>query len=169
MISILTTSTIPAARSSSRRRACLQLRSVLNGLVAVSKVYTSGNRSQLARGGSSVKVTATPARHGPAGIEPLAGDVIGFVLEDGLNNIYVTGDTVWYDGVAEVARGFKAKSSYCLRARRRRVAPFISQWIQTMPSKPRRLFLTAVIVPVHYEGWAHFKQNGDDLLKAFNT
>src|SRR5262249_35993547 len=68
MISLLTTSTIPAARSSSRRRACLQLRSVPNGLVAVSKVYTPGNRSQLARGGSSVKVTATPARHGPAGI-----------------------------------------------------------------------------------------------------
>src|SRR5262245_40331831 len=53
----------------------------------------------LSKGGSSVKVTATPARHGPAGIEPLAGDVIGFVLEDGSNKIYVTGDTVWYDGV----------------------------------------------------------------------
>ena len=24
-------------------------------------------------------------------------------------------------------------------------------------------------VPVHYEGWAHFKQSGDDLVKAFNT
>src|SRR5262249_35967713 len=35
--------------------------------------------------GSLVKVTATPARYGPAGIEPLAGDVIGFVLEDGSN------------------------------------------------------------------------------------
>src|SRR5262245_28659312 len=87
----------------------------------------------LSKGDSSVKVTATPARHGPAGIEPLAGDVIGFVLEDGSNNIYVTGDTVWYDGVAEVARRFKANV---------RVAPIISQWIQTMPSKPRRLFLT---------------------------
>jgi len=27
-----------------------------------------------------LRITATPARHGPAGIEPLAGDVIGFVL-----------------------------------------------------------------------------------------
>jgi L-ascorbate metabolism protein UlaG (beta-lactamase superfamily) len=54
--------------------------------------------------GASIKIAATPARHGPAGIEPLAGDVIGFVLEDGANRIYVTGDTVWYDGVAEVAR-----------------------------------------------------------------
>src|SRR5882757_6716146 len=30
--------------------------------------------------GRSLTVTATPARHGPAGIEPLSGDVIGFVL-----------------------------------------------------------------------------------------
>src|SRR5262249_55860713 len=52
------------------------------------------------------KAPGAPARPGPAGIEPLAGDVIGFVLEDGSNNIYVTGDTVWYDGVAEVARRF---------------------------------------------------------------
>ena len=34
--------------------------------------------------------------------------MIGFVLEDGSNTIYVTGDTVWYDGVAEVARRFNA-------------------------------------------------------------
>ena len=32
------------------------------------------------RAGRAVVVTATPARHGPAGIEPLSGDVIGFVL-----------------------------------------------------------------------------------------
>src|SRR6185437_15950583 len=59
--------------------------------------------------GRSLKVTATPARHGPAGIEPLSGDVIGFVLSrnDG-RPIYISGDTVWFDGVAEVARRFKA-------------------------------------------------------------
>src|SRR3979411_2004722 len=33
-----------------------------------------------AKDGRSLTVTATPARHGPAGIEPLSGDVIGFVL-----------------------------------------------------------------------------------------
>src|SRR5690242_19621243 len=30
--------------------------------------------------GNSLTITATPARHGPAGIEPLSGDVIGFVV-----------------------------------------------------------------------------------------
>src|SRR6185312_6379120 len=54
--------------------------------------------------GRRLRVTATPARHGPAGIEPFSGDVVGFVLETaGVRPVYVTGDTVWYDGVAEVA------------------------------------------------------------------
>jgi len=65
----------------------------------------------LSKDGKSVQVTAAPARHGPAGIEPLAGDVIGFVLtsnDPAVAPVYITGDTVWYDGVAEVARRFKA-------------------------------------------------------------
>src|SRR5215471_7004036 len=33
--------------------------------------------------GKTLRVTAAPARHGPAGIEPFAGDVIGFVLSPG--------------------------------------------------------------------------------------
>jgi hypothetical protein len=30
--------------------------------------------------GATLQITATPARHGPAGIEPLSGDVIGVVV-----------------------------------------------------------------------------------------
>ena len=34
-------------------------------------------------GGRVLQVTATPARHGPVGIETISGDVIGFVLQIG--------------------------------------------------------------------------------------
>jgi L-ascorbate metabolism protein UlaG (beta-lactamase superfamily) len=46
--------------------------------------------------GRSLTITATPARHGPAGIEPMSGDVIGFVLtlKDQSPPIYISGDTV---------------------------------------------------------------------------
>ena len=56
--------------------------------------------------GSTITITATPARHGPSGIEPISGDVIGFILSvkgPRAYEIYVTGDTVFYEGVAEVA------------------------------------------------------------------
>jgi L-ascorbate metabolism protein UlaG (beta-lactamase superfamily) len=51
----------------------------------------------LSKDGKSVQITAAPARHGPAGIEPLAGDVIGFVLtsnDPAAAPVYITGDTV---------------------------------------------------------------------------
>ena len=62
-------------------------------------------------GGRIFQITATPARHGPVGIEPIAGEVIGFVIstENGGQLVYVTGGTVWYDGVAEVAKRFPVK------------------------------------------------------------
>src|SRR5262249_37093002 len=59
------------------------------------------------RDGRSVRITATPARHGPDGGD--RGPVIGFVVApvdrpDAV--VYVSGDTVWFDGIAEVARRF---------------------------------------------------------------
>ena len=61
----------------------------------------------------------------PPASSPMSGDVIGFVLafdDVSMPPIYITGDTVWYDGVAEVARRFRASaSSCCLPAPRRRV------------------------------------------------
>jgi L-ascorbate metabolism protein UlaG (beta-lactamase superfamily) len=119
--------------------------------------------------GSSVKVTATPARHGSAGIEPLAGDVIGFVLEDGSSTFYVTGDTVWYDGVAEVARRFSANVVLLFAGAAQTRGPFHLTMDTDDAIETAQAFPNAVIVPVHYEGWAHFKQSSDDLLKAFNT
>jgi L-ascorbate metabolism protein UlaG (beta-lactamase superfamily) len=117
---------------------------------------------------SSITITATPARHGPAGIEPLAGDVIG-LLEDDSNKIYVTGDTVWYDGVAEVARRFKANVVLLFAGSAQTRGPFHLTMDTNDAIEAAQAFPDAVIVPVHYEGWAYFKQSGDDLLKAFNT
>jgi L-ascorbate metabolism protein UlaG (beta-lactamase superfamily) len=60
------------------------------------------------RNGKRLLVTATPARHGPVGIEPISGDVVGFALgiEHPGDLIYITGDTLWYEGTAEVAHRF---------------------------------------------------------------
>src|SRR6185312_5689529 len=62
--------------------------------------------------GATLRVTATPARHGPVGIEPISGEVIGFVIssvERGIDLAYVTGDTVWYAGTREVAERFRPR------------------------------------------------------------
>jgi L-ascorbate metabolism protein UlaG (beta-lactamase superfamily) len=44
-----------------------------------------------------VRITRTPARHGTGPIAELLAPVSGFVLDD----LYLAGDTVWYEGVEE--------------------------------------------------------------------
>jgi L-ascorbate metabolism protein UlaG (beta-lactamase superfamily) len=122
--------------------------------------------------GRSLTVTATPARHGPAGIEPLSGDVIGFVLtskDNSISPIYISGDTVWYDGVAEVARRFKAGVVLPFAGAAQTRGPFHLTMDTNDTIETARAFPDAVIVPLHTDGWAHFRQNGNDLRASFDT
>ncbi|HBK06806.1 MAG TPA: MBL fold metallo-hydrolase, partial [Acetobacteraceae bacterium] len=124
------------------------------------------------RDGQSLTVTATPARHGPAGIEPMAGDVIGFVLSSANGNsrpIYISGDTVWYDGVAEVARRFKAGVVLPFAGAAQTRGPFHLTMDTNDTIETARAFPDAVIVPLHTDGWAHFRQNAGDLRASFDT
>ncbi len=59
-----------------------------------------------APGRTPIEVTATPCRHGPPLSHPIVGEVVGFALrwegqEHGV--LWISGDTVLYDGVREVA------------------------------------------------------------------
>jgi L-ascorbate metabolism protein UlaG (beta-lactamase superfamily) len=122
--------------------------------------------------GHSLTITATPARHGPAGIEPLAGDVIGFVVASsrpGSRSIYISGDTVWYDGVAEVARRFKAGIVLPFAGAAQTRGPFHITMDTNDTIETARAFPDAVIVPVHTEGWKHFRQSANDLRATFDT
>jgi hypothetical protein len=126
----------------------------------------------LSKDGKSVRITAAPARHGPAGIEPLAGEVIGFVLtssDPALEPVYITGDTVWYDGVAEVSRRFKAGIVLLFAGSAQTRGPFHLTMDTNDAIETAQAFPDATIVPVHHEGWAHFRQSGDDLQKAFKA
>ncbi|MEK0081790.1 MBL fold metallo-hydrolase [Geminicoccaceae bacterium SYSU G07066] len=120
--------------------------------------------------GGTVTITATPARHGPAGIEPLAGEVIGFVLGFGDGStrpIYLTGDTVWFEGVAEVARRFRPGVVVPFAGAAQTRGPFHLTMDTNDTLETAAAFADAIIVPVHTAGWAHFTQDAGDLAKAF--
>ncbi len=122
--------------------------------------------------GSALTITATPARHGPAGIEPFSGDVIGFALsfkDDRSGPIYVSGDTVWYDGTAEVARRFPAAIVLAFAGAAETRGPFHLTMDTNDVVETAHAFPDAIIVPVHHEGWAHFTQSGDDLDRSFKA
>jgi L-ascorbate metabolism protein UlaG (beta-lactamase superfamily) len=122
--------------------------------------------------GRGLTVTATPARHGPAGIEPLSGDVIGFVIASnkaGSCPIYISGDTTWFDGVAEVAKRFSCGVVLPFAGAAQTRGPFHLTMDTNDTIETARAFGDAVIVPIHTDGWAHFRQSAQDLRATFDT
>ncbi len=121
--------------------------------------------------GEEVRITATPCRHGPAGIEPMSGEVTGFMLESvsgSAPTVYVTGDTVYYEGVADVARRFAPEVIVAFAGAARPRGPFdmtmsVNDLLDTAHAFPQ-----ALIVPVHSDGWAHFTLPAEDAAAVFS-
>jgi L-ascorbate metabolism protein UlaG (beta-lactamase superfamily) len=89
-----------------------------------------------------------------------------------LNNhpsLYVTGDTVWYDGVAEVARRFPAEVVLLFAGAAEKRGPFNLTMNTNDAIETARAFPNAVIVPIHTEGWRHFSQGPRDLEISFKA
>lgn len=120
--------------------------------------------------GRALRITATPARHGPPGIEPVSGEVTGFVLafDDRPNEaVYFSGDTVWFEGVEEVARRYKVTAIVLTMGAATPLGPQPVTMTAADAIKTAHAFPHVVIVPVHFEGWAHFSEGPDDIQKAF--
>lgn len=123
-----------------------------------------------APGGETVRVVATPARHGPAGLS--RGEVCGFVLfVTGAPGraIYISGDTVWYEGVAEVKERFAIRAAllHLGAARVPEVGTFHLTMTATEAVEAARAFANATIVPMHFEGWAHFSEGRPEVEREF--
>ena len=120
--------------------------------------------------GREVAVTATPARHGPENGD--RGPVVGFVLQNTSASdpvFYFSGDTVWYDGVAEVGRRFDVDVAV-LNVGAARVAvagPHDLTFSADDAVTLARAWSRATIVPLHYEGWTHFTQGRAEVNAAF--
>jgi L-ascorbate metabolism protein UlaG (beta-lactamase superfamily) len=121
--------------------------------------------------GGGLSVTATPARHGPAGIEGIMGDVTGFVLtpHDGGDVIYLTGDTVFYEGIQEVAIRFKPTFVFIFCGAAKPKLPIHITMDANDALDTAFAFPRATIIPLHFEGWSHLSENGETLRQAFTA
>lgn len=120
--------------------------------------------------GRTLRITATPARHGPADGD--RGPVIGFLLGDadgGQPAVYISGDTVWYDGVAEVARRANVGLAFVNlgAARVTEVGPAHLTLLADETVEVARAFPGARLIPLHYDGWAHFSEGRAEVDAAF--
>ena len=117
-----------------------------------------------------LKITGTPARHGP--VDGDRGPVTGFILSLSnapQNNIYISGDTVWYEGVEEVSKRFNVKVAVLFMgaARLIEVRPEPLTFTAEEAVKAAYSFKDSFIVPLHFEGWKHFSESRSQIVEAF--
>ena len=122
------------------------------------------------RDGRVLQVTGAPARHGP--VDGDRGPVTGFVLvmtDSPKNAIYISGDTVWYDGVAEVSQRFSIQVAILNMgaARVLEVGPAHLTFTADEAVVAARAFADAIIIPMHYEGWEHWSESQQQIEDAF--
>lgn len=135
-------------------------------------LHTWESYIQDAPNGDQITITSTPARHGPAGIEKVSGDVTGFIVSvKGKTNyeIYITGDTVYYEGIAEIAKKFNPSYIFAFAGGAKPRGPFFVTMSTNDVIDTAHVFPTATIIPLHYEGWSHYTQGQDVLSRSFNA
>lgn len=116
-----------------------------------------------APGRTSLEVVATPCRHGPPFSRPVVGDVIGFALRwegQAHGALWISGDTVLYDGVRDVAERVEVGTALLHLGGVR--FPVTGPLRYTMTAHDAvalcRLMRPRTAIPIHYEGWRHFRE-----------
>ena len=120
-----------------------------------------------------IEITATPCRHGPPLSHPIVGDVIGFALRwDGQEHgvLWISGDTVLYDGVRQVADRLQVDTALLHLGGVR--FPVSGPVRYTMTAAGRRRAVPSrsrprTAIPIHYEGWKHFRQGREAIERVF--
>jgi L-ascorbate metabolism protein UlaG (beta-lactamase superfamily) len=119
-----------------------------------------------------IEITATPCRHGPPLSRPLAGDVIGFALRwDGQEHgvLWISGDTVLYDGVRQVADRLQVDVALLHLGGVR--FPVTGPVRYTLTAKDAvelcRVIKPRTAIPIHYEGWKHFREGREAIEREF--
>jgi L-ascorbate metabolism protein UlaG (beta-lactamase superfamily) len=119
-----------------------------------------------------IEITATPCRHGPPLSRPIVGDVIGFALRwDGQSHgvLWISGDTVLYDGVRQVADRLRVGTALLHLGGVR--VPISGPLRYTMTAREAvelcGLLQPHTVIPIHYEGWKHFREGRDAIEREF--
>jgi len=113
-----------------------------------------------------IKITAIPAQH--TNIKRLGrvmGKVLGFTIEwDGQENgcIYISGDTVLFEGIYELAT--KKKVDIAILHLGAGAFPYLKRNLRVTMNGEEAIATTKllnpnIVIPIHYEGWWHFRQS----------
>jgi L-ascorbate metabolism protein UlaG (beta-lactamase superfamily) len=119
-----------------------------------------------------LRITAVPARHGPPEVLAALGDVTGWVVEwedGGSKALYISGDTVFFPGLEEVGQRFSVVLAllHFGAARVGRYGPSPLTMTAAEGARLARALGSPIVVPIHYDGWAHLSEGRSEIEAAF--
>jgi L-ascorbate metabolism protein UlaG (beta-lactamase superfamily) len=118
-----------------------------------------------------LKITAIPAQHtNIKRLDKMMGKVLGFTIEwDNQEKgcIYISGDTVLFEGVYELAK--RKKVDVAILHLGAGAFPYLKKNLRVTMNgeeaiKTTQLLQANTVIPIHYEGWWHFRQSVASLL-----
>lgn len=122
--------------------------------------------------GLEVTVTATPARHGPPGVGLIEWETTGFLLRwpgQAAGPLWISGDTVDFAGIDELGR--RGGCGTALLHLGAVGFPLTGPLRYTLHAAGavRAVQVTGAqrVVPVHYQGWTHFREGRPQVEAAF--
>ncbi len=107
-----------------------------------------------------LEITATPCRHGPPLSRPVVGEVIGFAVGVAPDTVWISGDTVFHDDLRRTAERLTVDTAVLHLGGVRFPITGPVRYSMTARDAVRlwHVLRPRTIVPVHYEGWSHFRQ-----------
>lgn len=121
-----------------------------------------------------IKITAAPAHHGTLGSHLIVGETTGFILEwagQKHGALYISGDTVWFNGLREIGQRFKIGTAILhIGGARFPVTGLVRFTFNTKEAvQAIHALQPQTVIPIHYEGWQHFKETGATAGKIFEA
>jgi L-ascorbate metabolism protein UlaG (beta-lactamase superfamily) len=130
------------------------------------------DRLEVTKGESRLRITATPGRHGPAGVAVLLPRVMGSVLDFGPDlaapsyRMYISGDTLVYEDIKAIPQRFPDIDLALLHLGGTRILGVIKV---TMDGKDGVRMLQVVrprkAIPIHYNDYDVFKSPLSDFAR----
>jgi L-ascorbate metabolism protein UlaG (beta-lactamase superfamily) len=134
------------------------------------------DRLDVNKGEQRLRVTATPGRHGPAGVAALLPKVMGSVLDFGLDaarpdyRMYISGDTLVIDDIQQVPQRFPGIDLALLHLGGTRILGVVKV---TMDGKDGVRMMQVVrprkTIPIHYNDYDVFKSPLEDFAREVKT
>lgn len=123
------------------------------------------------RGGRTLTVTATPARHGPGVTDLVLPDVMGSVLrtdgtEGPVRHVWISGDTLVHDALQEIPRRHPDLDLGIVHLGATKVLGIMVTMDAEQGVEAVRTVDPRAVVPVHYDDYDVFTEGLDAFLAA---